>query len=338
MLDINDVGLDRYARSAEVLMLGHAVNDQPPQIWLPREGPMPEDLRLMLTHKGAVKIASNTAFERAIFEHCLGIKSPIQQWIDPSVIARYAGMPGKLAKISAFMKLGDVGKDKDGPRLINKFSKPQKIRKTGERVFRDFLDPKHQADWLKFQEYCRRDVVAEREIFNRLKGFFTPPEIERRLWELDAKINERGMPVNMTFVRNAKAVVDAELAPLHAELREITSLAKPHAWQQLLPWIKARGYPFNSMDKAHVKRALNVELPVPVRRALELRQQVSLTSVAKLQAFLDRVGPDDRIRQGYRFYGAHTGRWSAEGVQPHNFPRGTIEAEKVDAAVEALSG
>ena len=48
MLDIRQVGLDRYARNAEVLMMAWAVNDQPPQIWLPSEEPMPEHLRLML--------------------------------------------------------------------------------------------------------------------------------------------------------------------------------------------------------------------------------------------------------------------------------------------------
>jgi len=332
MLDIRNVGLDRYARDAEVLMMAWAINDQSPRLWLPHEGPMPEQVRMLLCSPAAIKTAWNAAFERAILRHSLGIVSPIEQWVDPSVIARYAGMPGKLAKVSQFMKLGDKGKDKDGTRLINKFSKPFKGQ------FRDFKDLKHAADWQKFQDYCRQDVNAEREIFHRLKGFFMPPSSEARLWELDAKINERGMPVSMRFVVNAKVIADAEMARLAAELKELTGLANPNSVSQLLPWLKARGYPVASLDKAHVARALaNDSLKDDGRLALVFRQQLSLTSVKKLNAIVSRVGPGDRIRNGYRFYGAHTGRWSAEGVQPHNFPRGTIDPEKVDRAVEALS-
>jgi DNA polymerase len=258
-LDIRRVGLDRYARSAEVLMMAWAVNDQPPQIWLPSESVIPEQLEVLLMGgwggSGVVPIAWNAAFERAILTHCLGIASPVEQWIDPSVIARYAGLPGKLALVSEFLKLGDKGKDKEGSRLINKFSKPHKSKKLGEH-FKDWRDPKHAEDWLKFQAYCRQDVVAEREIFHRLRGFFDLPEKEWRLWYLDAKINERGMPVSMPFVRNAQRIVDAELGSMQKQLNELTGLANANSGQQLLPWLRARGYPFSSLAKERVTKAL----------------------------------------------------------------------------------
>jgi DNA polymerase bacteriophage-type len=256
-LDIRTVGLDRYARAAEVLMLAWAVGEQPPQIWLPSEGSMPDKLRCLLTtaHPGIVKIAWNAAFERAILQHCFNFYSDPGEWIDPCVIARYAGLPGKLALVSQFLQLGDKGKDKEGSRLIAKFSKLHKSKKIGEH-FKDWHDPKHAADWIKFQEYCKRDVIAEREIFTRLKDFFWLPAQEQKLWELDAKINERGMPVSMDFVRNADRIVRAELGALQKELNELTGLQNANSVQQLLPWLQARGYPSNSLGKEKIVKAL----------------------------------------------------------------------------------
>jgi DNA polymerase bacteriophage-type len=57
------------------------------------------------------------------------------------------------------------------------------------------------------------------------------------------------------------------------------------------------------------------------QRALKLRQMLSKSSVSKLDAILDRVSPDGRLRENYKFYGATTGRWSGQGVQLQNLPR-----------------
>jgi hypothetical protein len=73
----------------------------------------------------AVKVAWNCAFERAILKHCLGIDSPISQWLDPSVLARYATLPPHLKGACEFLGLGDKAKH-DGSRLIRKFCMPNR--------------------------------------------------------------------------------------------------------------------------------------------------------------------------------------------------------------------
>lgn len=73
-----------------------------------------------------------------------------------------------------------------------------------------------------------------------------------------------------------------------------------------------------------------------LKQAIEIRKQVSKSSTAKLEALRLRTSPDGRLRQNYRFYGAHTGRWSGEGVQPQNLPRGTVKEELFEEAVEAI--
>jgi DNA polymerase bacteriophage-type len=70
-------------------------------------------------------------------------------------------------------------------------------------------------------------------------------------------------------------------------------------------------------------------------RALELRQQLSKSSVKKVMSIVNRVADDGRVRHNYKFYGAHTGRWSGEGVQLQNLPRGTVK--NVDEAVACIN-
>jgi DNA polymerase len=252
MLDIKKVGLDRYAREAEVLMLAWAVNDQPPQLWLPEVVDaaieLPDELLTLIANPACVKIAWNAAFEKAIFRHALHINIAGDQWIDPSLFARYAGLPGKLALVSQFLKLGDKAKDKRGSRLIQKFCKPygkfKKYRETSGE------------DWETFKEYCRQDVVAEREVMKRLQSFFNLPEDEWSLWHLDQEINERGMPVSMEYVNECRVAVGIETARLQGELEKLTGLENPNSVTQLLPWLKKHGYPFNSLGKAKVLKAL----------------------------------------------------------------------------------
>jgi DNA polymerase len=53
---------------------------------------------------------------------------------------------------------------------------------------------------------------------------------------------------------------------------------------------------------------------------LNLRRLRSRSSVTKLEAMIRQMH-DGRIRHAYKYYGAHTGRWSGAGVQPQNLPR-----------------
>jgi DNA polymerase len=75
-----------------------------------------------------------------------------------------------------------------------------------------------------------------------------------------------------------------------------------------------------------------------LKQALELRKQTSKSSTAKLDSLLLRTSDDGRLRQGYKYYGAHTGRWAGEGAQPQNMPRGTVKEEDFDTVVNAIRG
>ena len=63
-----------------------------------------------------------------------------------------------------------------------------------------------------------------------------------------------------------------------------------------------------------------------VKRMLEIRQELSKTSVKKYTAMNEAVCSDGRVRGLLQFYGANrTGRWAGRLVQVHNLPRNYIE-------------
>lgn len=57
------------------------------------------------------------------------------------------------------------------------------------------------------------------------------------------------------------------------------------------------------------------------REVLGFRLDASKSSVKKFAAILEGVSPDGRLRNQFKYYGAHTGRWSGRGAQPQNLPR-----------------
>jgi DNA polymerase len=116
--------------------------------------------------------------------------------------------------------------------------------------------------------------------------------------------------------------VDAEKIRLTQRMQEITRLANPNSGAQLLPWLSDRGYSYSSLGKSKVAQALAAGLPDEAREVLELRQKLSRSSTSKLEALIDRVGPDDVLRHTYKYLGAdRTGRWAGEGYNGQNLPR-----------------
>jgi DNA polymerase bacteriophage-type len=327
-LDLRKVGLDRYARNATVLMMAYAFDDEEPKLWLPTrmlaDGSyttglvLPTALFDGLRDPEVVKVAWNKRFEQMVFRYALpsiGVRGP---WLDPAVLARSGTLPGSLDGCSKYLNLGHLAKHaKEGKRLINKFSKPFKGK------FREPAD--HPEDFKLFGEYCKQDVRAEREVLHRIEKLFPLTPFERRVEQIDAEINQRGMPVDMQFVREAKTLVEVEKLRLQDRMRELTGLANPNSNAQLLAWLQKHEYPFSSLGKAKVEEALRNDIWMVwqnTREALELRQKLSRSSTSKLDALLDRTGPDDVLRHSYKYLGAErTGRWSGEGVQLQNLPR-----------------
>jgi DNA polymerase len=156
-------------------------------------------------------------------------------------------------------------------------------------------------------------------------------------WMLDCEINQRGVPIDRTLVMNGIAAYEKNMESLYARAKRLTRLNNPNSVTQLLSWLDQRGVQSDTLDKLAVRDLLLTELPDDVRELLEVRQQMSMTSIKKLYALRDATSEDGRLRNTLQFYGAsRTGRWAGRLFQPQNIPRGSLKGAELYATVERI--
>jgi DNA polymerase len=278
--------------------------------------------------------AFNSAFERHDLDILVGVKIPASRFQDPQASARYLSLPASLEDVGTVLGLPhELRKDKQGKALIEFFSLPKVRTKKqgGGTYFNDHTT--HPAEFAQFGEYCKQDVRAEREIARRLRllGVYPLPPRERAVWIFDQGVNDRGIPVDRKFVQNLFKMADRDKKDKKAEQDKATGLANSNSVDQLLPWVRQRGYPLNNLRKENIQIVLKdseVNLTKECRDVLEARMIASSTSYKKLQAILRNISPDDRLRNQFIFMGSsRCGRWSGNSVQLHNMarPDGTFE-------------
>ena len=344
------VGVWNYTshKDTEILMLGWAIDNGPVEVWEPRNGEIPGELMTRLQDPKEEIIAFNSTFERYILRFKLGIDIPVSRFQDPQPSARYLSLPGDLDSVCEILGLpSDAAKDKEGKKLIHLFCEPHLTRKKrGEEqrwVFNDW--DSHPEEWKRFVEYCRQDVVAEREVLRREKllEVWPLPPLERRIWEMDQRINDRGIFVDTRFVKSALALAEREKKEAIEKQNLLTGLENANSNSQLLEWVRTQGYDRTILEKGAVENQLeyNDKLTLLCRKVLDARKSASSTSYKKLAAILRRVSADGRLRNQFTFMGSsRCGRWSGGGgVQLHNLARpiDIFEDEKnIDRARELI--
>lgn len=335
-------GLYNYARhpSTQVLMLSYKMpGSKVVQQWFPHLGPMPEDLRAALLDPTIMVSAFNSTFERYILQYVLGIIVGISRFIDPQASARYLSMPGDLDEVSDILGLPpELAKDKRGSELIKLFCEPQEAKKKRgeEQTYYKADWNTHPEEWKAFCEYGAQDIIAEEEVSRReeLLGALPLPPFERRVWEFDQIVNDRGMPVDVDFVQKAYRLACRSKQEALDRQNKITGLENANSTDQLKPWLKARGYPFNTLRKETVDSVLKdpeVKLTPEARQVLIARREASSTSYQKLAAIMRQVSPDGRLRGQFIYMGSpRAGRWSGNAVQLHNMSRPGVVGEVKD--------
>jgi DNA polymerase bacteriophage-type len=344
-LGLKEIGLDRYAKdkTTEALMLAYALDKEKPSLWIPHEGPMPEDLLRMLLDRTIKKGAWNYNFEKDIFEFVLGIIIPQEDWIDPSVLCAYMSLPiglhraGEALSISG-KKIHITGNNRPVKMFGEESKATKKMIKNGSPVlyFKDWNT--HPDHWKAFCEYCLGDVISEREVYYSAVSFNCPmTEEEHDAWVMDQRMNETGVWIDRTFVENAKALAEEEANQIIDEMKVLTGLENPNSQKQMLGWLQGYGYPYDSIDMEAVEMGLKLKLPSNIKQVLELKQKLGGSAYKKLQSIIDRIGPDGRLRDQFVYHGAHTGRWAGRGVQLQNLYKSDKEVSKdLDKYVTAI--
>lgn len=313
-IDIQKAGAYRYAQSEQfrIMLFAYSFDGEEVQVVDLENGEeIPHFILTALQDRDVIKHAYNAAFEW----YCLnraGIKTPLDQWQCTMVHAMYLSLPAGLANTGEALGIPeDKKKSAVGKQLIRYFCvKPYKL---------------DGVKWKAFKEYNRQDVVSEMEIESRLSGF-PVPEIEWERWRQDIAMNAYGVKVDTELVNGAIRIQERCEEELLNEAVRLTQLENPNSPTQLLNWVNAQGYPLENTQKATIESALKEDLPLKVRRVLEIRQQLGKTSVKKYEAMTNTIGEGDRVRGISQFYGASkTGRFSGRLVQMQNLPRNYLE-------------
>lgn len=350
LADLKKVGGYEYAShaSTRLLCVGWRVGTRdelrkqltdkvPARIWSPAIPSPYGELKAALLDPSVMIVAHNAFFEQVITRFVLArlvadeylTRIPHNRWICTASLCRAHSWPGKLELAVKAMALG-IEKDMEGHRLMRKLSKPRKPTKNNPALWHN-----KKADLLRVMEYCRVDVDAETEIFLKL-----PPLIpfERKVWLHDQRINFRGFRIDRDLVAKALKLIAQEVKELDREMHEISAGRVRSAKQRdaFLAEVRRAGLELADARAKTIEDTLALPAtPETVRRLLEIRQGVSMSSTAKYAQFWNRTKTDGRCRDSFVYHqAAPTGRFAGAGAQPQNFPRGKIKG--VETALELI--
>ena len=325
-VDIKESGAYKYIESPdfEILIIGYALDDGPVKIVDLAQGEeMPEEFEEALLDPDCVKVAHNAVFERLSFKR-IGYNVPAEQWYCTSVKAAYCGLPLSLDAVSKRLDLTDKKLD-TGKALIKYFSCPCKPTRINGMRTRNYPSDAPEK-WEMYKEYNMYDVLAEREIFQKLSAYEIP-DIERRMYVLDQNINDRGILVDMELAQSAIAVDNEYTTLLTNHAKELTGLENPNSPAQIRQWIeKTTGCVVMSLSKETMPDLMKEFADYPdIIELLNIRKKLSKTSIKKYYAMLNCAMKDNRCRGLFQFYGANrTGRWAGRLLQLQNLSKNHI--------------
>lgn len=337
--DLNKVGAWRYAEdiSTSIILLGYKVLDgdrHDPTIVLTEKEVAKRDTKLLalVSDPSVIFIAHNANFEQAIWQHIM-VKQhgwpplPPERWHDTMAVAYRKTLPPALDNLGAVLKL-PVQKDKEGHRLMMQMCKPG-----------SHGDFDHSPEKVaRLIQYNVGDVDSQYHAHIRLGGL---GKQERARWILDQKVNQRGIRVDVGYVKQCIALLEQARGPMEEEFVSLTGGVKPTQRARVLEWIQQQGVPMFDLRKVTLDAVLDPEnelddyddLPPNVLKVIQIRRILASSSVAKLQRMLDCANYDGRVRGTMQYHGARTGRNAGRLVQPLNMPKPTVLSDDLTQAM-----
>lgn len=341
-VDVSKAGVYKYSESAyfDMLLFGYAIDGgEALVVDLASGEAIPPEVIAALVDDTVIKWAFNSQFERVCLSQWLRRNYPqdfcrysiaadtVRAYLDPSawrcsmVWSAYMGLPLSLEGVGAVLGLEDQ-KLKLGKDLIRYFCRPCKSTTANGGRSRNM--PEHDSKkWERFKKYNRRDVAVEMAIQQKLAK--TPvPDFVWDEYQLDQEINDRGIALDMTFVKQALAIDQLARAELITQMQALTHLDNPNSVPQMKNWLADNGLETDTLGKKAVAEMLKTA-PDQLAAVLSLRQQLAKSSVKKYQAMDQAVCQDGRVRGTFQFYGANrTGRWAGRLIQLQNLPQNHI--------------
>ena len=342
-VDLSKCGVYKYTESDdfEILLFAYSINHEEVKVIDLAQGEkIPIEIIKALVDDEVTKWAYNASFERVCLSRYISRYYPeyfisysinedtVNEFLAPSswrcsmIWSAYLGLPLSLAGVGAVLGLEEQ-KLKEGKDLIKYFCVPCNPTKSNGGRTRNL--PEHDnAKWELFKNYNKRDVEVELSIQERLQSYQVP----EFLWDeyhLDQEINDRGIALDMELVENAIKFDEISKQKTSDELQRLTNIENPNSVMQMKEWLNDKGVEMDSLGKKQVSEMIK-EAPKEIVDVLELRQQISKSSVKKYLAMKNAGCVCNRARGMFQFYGANrTGRWAGRIIQLQNLPQNHIE-------------
>lgn len=341
-VDLSKCGVYKYTESEnfEILLFAYSINHGEVQVVDLAVGEkIPMEIITALVDNKIIKWAYNASFERVCLSRYISRYYPeyfisysinedtVNEFLNPSswrcsmIWAAYLGLPLSLAGVGAVLGLEEQ-KLKEGKDLIKYFCVPCNPTKTNGGRTRNL--PQHDiAKWELFKNYNKRDVEVELSIQERLQSY-PVPEFLWNEYHLDQEINDRGIALDMELVENAIKFDEIAKQKASEELQGLTNIENPNSVMQMKEWLNNNGVEAESLGKKQVTEMIK-DAPKEIAAVLELRQQISKSSVKKYLAMKNAGCVCNRARGMFQFYGANrTGRWAGRIIQLQNLPQNHI--------------
>jgi len=332
------VGVAKYVEhpEAEVLSLAYDLKDGlGARLWVPGQLP-PLDLFLHIRNHQLLE-AWNCSFERWVWNKICVPKygfPPLPTYLlrDAMAKSRAFGLPGGLEAAGDVLNIS-AKKDKDGKRLLNKFSIP---RDPTAKDRRTRIKPTHEdqaEDAQLLYNYNIRDIEAEAEISSRIPDL-NPTELE--FWKVDQLINSRGVRIDTKGVNNCIKILQQAYLRYNTFLPGLTGGAVTSATQiqKISKWLLEQGIEVKTLGSTAVDELLaRDDLSDTVRRVLEIRSLIGSAAVKKVYAMKNQITNEERLHDLFIYHSARTGRAAGAGAQPQNLPNSGAEISRcIDGA------
>lgn len=292
----------------------------------------------------------------------LGIDLPImriEQMDCTMARCNAVGLPGDLERAAEIVK-APVQKSKIGAANMMKMAKPQRVffytdeaaraYQAGARLqliedtetstmcvvegsFVDYI----RFDWYfndaaKGEQisYCIDDVGAETGIDDVVP--YLIPKM-RKLWELNEKINRRGIPIDVALAKKMEGIVHLSAKRADRRMWTLTGgvAKKASHHQNVKKWLDDQGVRAyvlkDGEERTSVGKGVTDELLAnagynqAAKEVIELHNGSSKSSTSKLTRAFEVMSSDNRIRGVFGFHLAATGRFAARNWQAHNLVR-----------------
>jgi len=275
-----------------------------------------------------------------------------QSWIDTYPLALSVGLPGGINAIG--QRLWGDGKYEQGGKALldaSRCKNPDLCDAANVPVALQILVGRYNVQDVRLLGWLWEELVRT----------YPHPETELQVMRVHRTVNDRGVRIDRPLLKNLIRLSDECRGRAVGTIGKLTdgklsSQSDLNSRNKVLDWLGSQGLDLgknlrktnktgeevSSLARGIVEKFVNAHdetndeqgddesddlgpearknLP-KILKVLELRSAALRVTHGKLDAALHSLNADDRVRSLYVYWGAHTGRWAARRIQPHNLPK-----------------